>query len=179
MIRCQVELAVIVYLLTATNSAVVWAQSDTPTATSLWQMWSLSPSVEGRASTIRDGSGKLLGSSRETQGRLTLRDASGRTLGNSTTSGQTITLRDGSGRVSTTAKAGSNGTVTYRDASGRVIGTSKETNGKTVFRDGAGRVQATSSSQGRQTTFRDAQGRAVGTTRSSVPSRTSSNNRSR
>ena len=56
--------------------------------------------------------------------RETIRDATGKVVGTATTSGNRTIYRDATGKTSGTATTSGNGT-TYRDATGKTIGTKK------------------------------------------------------
>jgi len=72
-------------------------------------------------------------------GQITLRDASGRTVGTASTVGTQTTFRDGSGRTTGSATIAGNGTV-FRDASGRMLGTATTSRSQTItYRDATGR----------------------------------------
>lgn len=93
----------------------------------------------------------------------TLRDGSGRIAGSSSSFGDSTTYRDGSGRITGTASKSPAGTTTYRDGSGRITGNASTFEGRTTFRDGSGRISGTASVSGDTTTYRDGNGRITGT----------------
>lgn len=115
--------------------------------------------------TLRDASGRLVGTAQTTGGRTVLRDSSGRLTGTITTSGNHSTFRDASGRQQGSASALSSGTVNYRDGSGRLVGSSTTSGaGQTSFRDAAGRSSgaAQPAGSGVGATLRDGSGRLQG-----------------
>lgn len=93
----------------------------------------------------------------------TLRDGSGRITGSSSSFGDSTTYRDGSGRITGMASKSPSGTTTYRDGSGRITGNASTFEGNTTFRDGSGRISGTASVSGDTTTYRDGNGRITGT----------------
>ena len=56
--------------------------------------------------------------------RETIRDATGKVVGTATTSGNKTIYRDATGKTSGTATASGSGTI-YRDATGKTVGTKK------------------------------------------------------
>lgn len=116
--------------------------------------------------TLRDSSGRLVGTAQTTGSRTVLRDSSGRMTGSISTSGNQSTFRDAAGRYQGGASAGSSSsTVTYRDATGRLVGSANVSGGgQAVFRDSAGRLSgaAQPSGSGVGATLRDSSGRLVG-----------------
>ncbi len=121
-------------------------------------------SSPGGQTTLRDASGRTLGSANKLGLRTTMfRDSSGHTTGSATTQGSQTVFRDASGRTLWTATTSGGQTVTYRDAAGRVQRTASESGRTVTFRDPAGRTTSTVQRAGSSATLRDASGRTLGT----------------
>jgi YD repeat-containing protein len=124
----------------------------------------------GKQTTLRDASGRTLGTASTAGIRTTFRDQAGRTTGVASIEGNRTVFRDASGRTIGTATTSGQQT-TYRDAAGRTQAISAAAGGRTTFRNSAGRTTTTVQSAGATTTARDASGRTVGTSSAGPRSR--------
>lgn len=110
----------------------------------------------GGQTTMRDPSGRTVGTASTAGTRTTFRDGSGRTTGSATVEGKRSVFRDASGRTVRTATASGNQTTTYRDAAGRTVGAASESKGRTIFHNASGRTTSTVQQSGSGATVRDA-----------------------
>jgi hypothetical protein len=97
-------------------------------------------SAPGAQTTLRDASGRTLGTASTAGTRTTFRDSSGRTTGIATVEGNRTVFRDAASHTLWTATASSCATTTYRDAVGRTQRISSKSDGRTTFHDASGRT---------------------------------------
>lgn len=74
--------------------------------------------------------------------RETIRDATGKVVGTATTSGNKTIYRDATGKTTGTATKDGNRTI-YRDATGKTVGTATESGSGTTYRDATGKTVGT------------------------------------
>lgn len=83
--------------------------------------------------------------------RETIRDATGKVVGTATTDGNRTVYRDATGKTTGTATTEGNRT-TYRDATGKTVGTATESGNRTTYRDATGKTVGTATESGNRTT---------------------------
>ena len=71
--------------------------------------------------------------------RETIRDATGKVVGTATTDGNRTVYRDATGKTTGTATKDGNRTI-YRDATGKAVGTATESGNRTAYRDATGKT---------------------------------------